>query len=389
MPRDLHGQLATTADQNGPATSHDRAGPPPRWVTVPRPPGAATRPQSQALYTPGRWRQPVGAAVAASGLGADCVAALWVLDGWDGQGLLLHFPAVLVWVTGVWLLTKTPLRCRALDGWTTIALVAALVPFPAIGALGMTLARGMAWLLKLAPRRPVPTNSGVGSQHELLPAMHGSPLYELNVQPIVDLFGGAALELKLVASAALARTPSPHGVQVLRSLLDGVDPDLRNAAALALFRIEAGFERALSQAEEVDNMSPPAELAGLCVQYAHSGLLDDVSSDLYLGKACTALEQAIAEDPASADLRFRLASLQRDLGRVAEAQQMLESALDRGTASMHSYLLGMGVAFRDGRWEKLVGLARQAGRVGTGHDESDELVRWWARAERKAVGSAR
>jgi tetratricopeptide (TPR) repeat protein len=261
------------------------------------------------------------------------------------------------------------------------------MPFPAVGPLGLTLARGMSWVFRLVPSQPATMRSAVGRRSTALPAQHGSPLYELNVQPIVDIVGGLDSGLERAAIQSLALKPSPAGVELLRNLLGGADPDLRNAAALALFRIEAGFERALSRATRGDDLLPPSELAGLCLQYARSGLLDTASSELYLGKACAALQQAIAKAPASADLRFQLAALKRDLGCAAEAQEILEQALNLPATNVQSCLLGMDVAFHGGRWEQLLAIARQALRIAAVDDASAELVRWWTKSEREAARS--
>jgi len=345
----------------------------------------------------------LGVLLATTGLGADCALALRILEGAGGEALLLHVPAVLTWLLGVWLLRQAALRSRprsgplsgpsgspevhvnwALNGWTTVAAAVALLPFPAVGPLGMTLALAMIWAFRLAPSHPASTHAIGGSQYDAVDAAHGSPLYELNVQPLVDIFESGAPELEQAAIQALVVNPSAHGVELLRGLLDGADPELRNAAALALFRIEAGFERILSRAEQAKDATPPAMLADLYLRYARSGLLDDVSSGMYLEQACSALQQALASATAPTDLLFQLAALQHDLGRTLAMQDTLEQALGDGRASVHGYLLGMGIAYGDGDWEQLLALARQACRVASADDEGTEIARWWAGAARGA-----
>jgi len=362
----------------------------------------ATRPDATVLRR--RLRPLCGAALAVSGLCADCLAGLWVLGGMELHGLLLHVPAVLAWVAGVYLLGEQPLsrirpfvqahlpgsfappdndpsrgvQAPALDGWTTIALVLALVPFPAAGPLGLSIARGTVWLLRLVPDpRPAPRLLDAHSPAAPLD-LHVVPLRALEVQPIVDILHAATPALKRAAIQALSREPRYENVQLLRGLLGNPDPEVRNAAALALFRLEEGFERALLKAETPEGRARAAELAEMYVRYARSGLLDDISSATYLGKACVALEQAIAAQPARADLQFQLAYLQSDLGSAAAARETLGQAIDGQPASAHGYLQGMEIAFRDRHWERLAALTEHASRAVGVDPAHAALVTWWA-----------
>ncbi len=373
-------------------------------------------------------RQLKGAVLAICGLGADCIAGVWLLVAADTRILCLYVPAVLTWVAGIRLLTLqqvdvetdtyrsawhqaegapqpsspswqqlgTLIRLHrpgapessggpsrradalGLDGWTAVALMLGLLPFPAVAPLGMSIALGTIWLLRLVPRSRAATHAPAIRSLDTAHAPRLSAIRELEVQPIVDILRGSNRALKRAAIRAIAQQPSRERVQLLRDLLVDPDADLRDAASLALFRLEAGFERALNQAEHREGGPQPTELADLYMRYASSGLLDDISSTLYLRKACDVLRQAIAEDSPHADQKFQLAYLLSDLGLDMDARAALDYALDDRPANVRSYLQGMEVAFRGGRWEQLQALARLAVPVATSDPQSAMLARWWA-----------
>ncbi len=383
-------------------------------------------------------RQLCGAALAVSGLGADCVAAVWVLDTADPRSALLHMAAVVVWIAGVRMLAGerhdleshadrrrrirsangrpaarprrlylpsfiwtrlteswTPsdntaagrLVAEDMDGWTVVALIVGLVPFPAVGPLALSIARAAVWLLRLVPNPQDARRSQTERGLEMPHARMVSIQRELEVQPIVDILHGSDRALKRAAIHALARQPSGEGVQWLRDLLVDSDADLRDAASLALFRLEVDFERELRRAGRQESATPPAALASLYIRYARSGLLDDISGALYLHKACDALQQAIAAEPDCTRLQFQLASLQSELGMEAEACETLECGLGSGQVDAQSCLEGMDIAFRNGRWEQLLQLAQRARLVFDDDPEPKALIQWWTEAHWDVVGS--
>jgi HEAT repeats len=367
-------------------------------------------------------RRGVGALLLSLGLVADVWAGGLVWSGtslWQGPavwGLLLHGPAVLIWMLGMSVLEGCPvpgavrgtfLRRGRSQGdapretppapaWTLAAAALSLFLFPGLGTAGCSLAYALSALLPPArPRalRPGPAPGGAPG-----PAL-ASPL-DVEVQPLVDVLADRDAEMRRVSAEALARDGSPVAVRLLRGLLTDLDADVRNDAAVALSRLENSFNRALGQAfADASHYGDGLHYAALgrqCYRYAQSNLLDEVSRRSYLAQAGDALQQAVDLAPGRPEVWCDLAQAQLALGEVRAAWRSVGRAMLLAPRDRRPCLLGMEMAFLEHRWDRLValaGAAHLAGEPGGGppadDDATEEVIGWWRGAGLTSGGGVR
>ena len=370
-----------------------------RSVIWPRQPGCSARRLAAAILV-------------LLGLLADLFAGTLILVGAEGWGLLLHVPAILVWVLGLgillgeapretakWLIGHLRWSCarglRAPAGqrgecapgrWTLAALLLGLLVFPGLGSLSCTVAFGLAAVMGgSAARSGDQARQPAPERPTLVVDRLPDPLLDLDVQPLVDVLRGGDPALRRAAVAALGRQAEPAGVQQLRHLLTDPDPDVRNEAALALFRLtrdlDGKLQRALTHAEQAPHsLEAQVDLARLCHRYVSCNLADEVASRLYLSQAEQALRQALALAPERAELWLELARIRRDLSSPQTALAAVDQALAYAPDNVDAYLLGMDIAFNSQDWSRLVVLARQGCVARVDDLDADGLLSWWASA---------
>lgn len=296
-----------------------------------------------------------GSVLIGLGLGTDIVAGAVVMNGDVVTGLAAHIPAVMVWAAGARLMGRDPIATGTI----------ALVTFPGVGTAGLTVA-GILWPFLTLHNRASRTIQPALPVESDRPAVQDvpaiNPLREVEVQPLVDALRDGNPILKRGAVDFLGRQPRPDAVRLVRRLLTDTDLEVRNEAAVTLYRLENDTARAIAVATAAVERNPRdpnghAHLGQLCREYASSGLADRVSGRFYVLQARMALRRALELDPdgpRAADYWLELARAHRDLGQLRAARTALDEAIARGSGALNSAettSVAMEIALAEHSWD--------------------------------------
>lgn len=320
------------------------------------------------------------------GLTEDCLAGWRLLTLNDIQGLLLHFPATLVWSMGILLVQQGVARRRAdaattaITGWTVAALVIGFLMFPGLGTLGCTLAFSFSVFFR--PKSNSEQMSFDTMDSVKVPALdrfaQGHAPQE--VQHLVDVLREPNTEMRRVVIKTLSNQPGRESVQIIRDLLTDSNPDVRSDAAVVLTRMEDDFAKSIREARERAQNQPrdvqrQLQFAQLCYQFGTNGLLDSFSSQRILFEARDMLSNLTTKHPELADAWMSLAKTYYELGLTRDAIQALNEVVTLDANHDGAYLLAVDIAFREHQWQWLLTLVQQ--RRHASH-EMGELMRWWS-----------
>ncbi|MCA1668682.1 MAG: HEAT repeat domain-containing protein [Thermomicrobia bacterium] len=355
-----------------------------------------------------------GSVLTVGGVIADGAVGVAILRGATPWALCVHLLAALVWAQGLSLregfsLSSLVHRWRArgagmdaagnaagspLNGRTIAFSLIGLLLFPGLGTLGITVAAGISSVRMMAHRqRALPAFDAAPTVPWNRPS---DPLRDLAIEPLVDILRDPDHPMRHAAVRLLGRRCDRESVTLLRGLLTDPDPDLRGEASTTLFNFEDKLNRALTVARahaegDPQHAAPHAALAAAYRAFVQCGLLDGPSANLYLARACTALQEATALDPERTDYWIALADVQNGLGATAAASRAVAHALALSPDNSEARLLAMTLAFREERWSDMLTLSATAKRSAPEHADLRELLDWWdapARAQTAAGGAA-
>lgn len=343
-------------------------------------------------------RRLIGMSLVLAGLALDAFAGWMILAQSDGEWLIPHAPAAMLWALGILILQdapppralstdtaaapRTPVRAPALSGWTAAALCLGILSFPGFGTIGCAVAFGLSYLLR--PRATAAQGGGTLLDSVQMLAVTRLPTAgpAREVQPLVDMLRGQNTELRRVVVKALGDQGDRESVQLLRGLLTDPNPDVRSDAAVTLMRLESEYTESINAAVARVEQRPfdigrQLTLARLCFRYATNGILDPASAHLYLARVRTILETLAKQLPYRTDILVDLARTLHLLGEPEAALRALDEALSQRPGHADAYLLAVEIAFGERLWERLRALAHQPIGVPA---ETRELLEWWGEA---------
>jgi polysaccharide biosynthesis protein PelE len=207
----------------------------------------------------------------------------------------------------------------------------------------------------------------------------------LEVEPLTDLLQGSDPDLKRGAIDALAASQSFRAARVLQSLLHDPDPEIRLYASVRLGSLEDEIGRKIQVAcaaadDPRANVSVLEDLAGVYLEYAACGLLDDVTSRHYLTLAEQAYDRAVHLQPGRYELALAIGHVCLRLDQLDNARQFFERAAQCAHSYLDIRLAFMELAYRRGALDELVAHASAALRDIPAQHPDRELVQWWAGA---------
>jgi hypothetical protein len=304
----------------------------------------------------------------------------------DWRGLLLHSPATLLWLIGITYMLPAIARragspLRSLNGWLVAAGVIGFCAFPGIGTTCCTVAYLGSYLLRSRKAAAEDDNDLLKSM--VVPAIAGRSVEGLRAhqaQPLVDLLREQNTELRRVVVKTLGEQGDEESVRMIRTLLADLSPDVRSDAAVTLTRLEDQYNDRMRDAiDEMQANPTDAEqayaLARLCYRYAKNGLLDAVSSEYYLERARSLLDQLTRRMPHRVDIALDYARVLFELRAMPEAQAALDHVLTLRPDHRDAFLLSVEIAFSEQQWDRLLALSRQRQDV---PEATRDLLRWWA-----------
>lgn len=352
------------------------------------------------------------------GTGADTFAGSLILKREALWGIALHLPALMVWIVGIRILGRQPDRTltmestqgestqgpaenrtprhlieprNTLDAQTKIALILGLFLFPGLGPLGYSLAHGLGRFVG-RQRLQETTDDEHGGAHPSPKAgrvidLPINPLVELEIRPLIEVLQKTDIGMKRATLELLCRHPGPQTMSLARTLLADPDPDVRALAAVAVSSLTADFGKmlreAITQLEKQPQMAKHhAALANCYYQYAPKGPSSAGSRRFYLVQARKAFEQAVSAEPTRYEYQASLAQVLADLGESQEAWGLITKILAMHPDDFPSHLLGMEIAFKEGRFDRVATLAECAHSTAGLNSEALPLVEWWRSARR-------
>ncbi len=352
----------------------------------------------------------LGTVLSACGLLADVVVGLAILHGVSPWLLLLHPPAVLIWVGGICTINNQRVwgefhamlanirRWRGMvrtdvagdaderHSWNARHLVMALLGlalFPGFGPVGCTAAYGLAALPFMVRRqRAAPVmDTGANPAPVLIDGL-ANPLLDLAIQPLIDVVNAPDAQGKRNAIRLLGQQFDHEAVHLLRALLTDPDPDVRSEASVTLFRFEDLITRAVNEGTTDVQNEPTAEhYAVLAAAYCHAvnlGLLDRLSAQYYLSQACDAYTRAAAIAPAQTEYWVALARVHRDRGDSDAALLALDTALALDPGDVPTNLLRMEIAFAERRWDIVAASSVPTSDDAVSMSATRDLFHWWS-----------
>ncbi len=342
-------------------------------------------------------RQIGGAVFTLGGLAADGAVGLAILRGGAPWLLLAHLPAALVWAEGISLADGRSLRDAitrramhralpdppSLNGRTLMLALIGLLLFPGFGTLGCTLALALSSLRVMAHhQRALPPTEIEAALPALPPARATNAALDLAIEPLVDILREPDHALRHAAIRLLGRRCDRESVTLLRGLLADADPDIRSEASTTLYTFENQLNRAVGDAldrvwREPGLADAHAALAATYRRVVDCDLLDAPSARLYLMRACDALREATALEPACVPHWVALAHIHNDLDDTAAASDAVARALSLDRDDRAARLLAMELAFREQRWADLA-VYSATGTRGAPDAHESESFDWWA-----------
>jgi hypothetical protein len=359
-------------------------------------------------YAPARalptLRQVVGVSLTLGGFATDSAIGLAILRGDAPWLLLAHLPAAFAWAEGISLLEGRSLwhgvsawcmhrvlpdaaeggDIPQLNGRTLVLALIGLLFFPGFGTVGCTVALVLSSLRVMAHhQRALPPTQIEAGLPTLARQRMSDPIRDLSIEPLVDILREPENVLRHAAVRLLGRRCDRESVALLRGLLADADADIRNEASTTLFNFENQVNSALSDAldrvrREPERADTHAALAATYRRIVASDLLDAPSAHLYLTRACAALREAAALQPAQSRHWVALAQVRSDLDETAAASAAVARARSLDPSDREANLLAMELAFREQRWVDLVAYSAADTEVASDEPHGHELLDWWA-----------
>jgi hypothetical protein len=338
----------------------------------------------------GRGRSVYGALLFLAGLVGDCLLGVLLLVRGEWRFCGWHFLFVLLWASGVNLLTRRD-ECLVWQGfvslnkWGTTALLLGTGTFPGFG-VG---AYSVACLIVKYGFAPLARQDNVLT--ELQVTAHGSSLTEpltlgQRVQPLADDLWKGDTGARRAVIAGISRAATPATTQLLRQLLSDTRAEIRSDASIALSRLDDEMSRVLNAAY-VAWQAHPADtdlilaLVEQYYKYASSNVLDEGCRGTYLVLARDLLLQMVAQERQQTAQRWLLlARIRQQLGELPEALQDACRALQFQPDCAGASALALELAFHTHAWDILVALASHG--ANTQHLQKDEpaafaSAQWW------------
>src|SRR5258706_1722327 len=313
-----------------------------------------------------------GYLLAGIGLVGDIIAGFIILNYRLELGLIIHGIATLIWVMGYMIVDSAYIKLAAALG---------LFLFPGVGTFGWTLASGIA---HLSAKRKKETED----EEEILTDLSSdirsaieTPLETL-IQPIVEVIQISDSKIKRAALDLICREPSPQAAVFARRFLADPDPDVRALAAVAISRLELRMSEliksTLSRVEtEPQDPESHAAIGRVYLDCAGQSGADSMNRRFYLIQAQQAFEKAINLDPTRGHDQIALAETLLDLRDYAKAWDAFAKISGERLHGSKIYLLGLEIALRERRFDRVVALAKQACEALSESDDLLPVMRWW------------
>lgn len=339
----------------------------------------------------GRVRHVPGVLLFLAGLVGDCLLGVLLLARGEWRFCEWHFLFVLLWASGVNLLTRRDERLAwqgfvSLNKWGTTALLLGAGTFPGFG-VG---AYSVACLIVKYGFAPLARQDNALA--ELQVATHGSSLsepftLERRMRPPADDLQEGDTGARRAVIARISRAATPATTQLLRQLLSDTRAEIRSDASIALSRLDDEMSRTLNAAYVAWQAHPAdADLILALVEqyyeYASSNVLDEGCRDTYLALARDLLLQVVAQEGQQTAQRWLLlARIRQRLGELPEALQDACRALQCQPDCAGASVLALELAFRTHAWDTLVALASHS--ASAQYLQKDEpaafaSAQWWA-----------
>lgn len=212
-------------------------------------------PSRNPRHTVRRFDHRLGMVIAALGLAAAMavdVAAAWaIINHQLMEGLLTHAAATLLWLAARQRLdgaaSSRASLTRLFGSEAGTEWCIALCLFPVLGMFSQSIALLTNGLFAPPIRAEDAATSGDEPMSDILEMVHHEllqpfdPNAEAALLPLAIRIARANSSEKRAAIDLICRCPHPHGMELVRLLLEDPDPDIRALAALAIDRL--GHER--------------------------------------------------------------------------------------------------------------------------------------------------
>ncbi len=185
-------------------------------------------------------------------------------------------------------------------------------------------------------------------------------LEEVDVAPLRDILAGDDVALKRGAILALSRLPRREAVNLLKMALADKNREIRYYAGNALSEMEREFnDRIFRLVREIERAPTRTEhhvrLAGLVLDYADSGLLDQGMIRYFADIGLKALDKAALVGASDPRLLVLTGRLHRLCGQLEQAEQALKRYLEANPSDLEAAVALAETAYERGN----VALARQ------------------------------
>ncbi len=215
------------------------------------------------------------------------------------------------------------------------------------------------------------------------------------VQPLQDILGSGGMLEKQAAIVKITRWFRPQFAPLLRMASLDADASVRVQAATAIAKLERDYMlRYLSLEEDVRHNPSTAkrrELAGLCYDFAISGIADEEMCRQLTGRAIALYETLLEEGDTAPELRPHLAKLHLQNRHPRQAATLLFPLLENDSMNLEEARLYMEALYELRQYDGLRDLARRADfsrHVVPGTPEADDIeqmLRLWAEGPEAAL----
>lgn len=208
-------------------------------------------------------------------------------------------------------------------------------------------------------------------------------LKELDFMSIGDILAGEDIDLKRGAIERLAEIKTPEAILLLQSFRSNPSTDIRFMVTTALTRIRKEFEEQLHAAKEElikDNSNTAKRffLAGVYLQYARSGLLDEGTVRSYVAESLYHLKNATLNEEASVEVFWLLVDIYSEreewdqvlkvLDAIEQRQKAQPLSIAEKRTEAHYYL---------GRYSEIPVICNRLRQGGALSGRLSPLADWW------------
>ena len=313
-----------------------------------------------------------GLLLVGSGALGDLLSGFFALDHHLSFGLLAHLVSVLTWAIGLLLLDRPDALLSTMLG---------SLLFPGIGISTWLLAGAISNIFRNKNRA---TDEEDENQVDLTAEIHTAieMPFETSLRPIVEVLKVSDSRTKRAALDLICREAPLNSLSLARGFLSDPEPDVRALAAVALSHLESRMSEQVKSAlgqVEMEPMSAEshAALGYVCLKSADQIRNDSMNRHFYLTRARQALEKAIRLDATRVDARIALMESLIGLRECPKAWDLLAEVLLARPHESRVYQLGLEIAFRERRFDRVVMLAKQASQALPENDVAFAVIRWW------------